>query len=738
MFRFGRALAALSLSATACMLPACVAIDDSSGAAIDEDASEEIASAESPLARTGGDRFWPNDNIVYCFAPAGLYSTVPEAWKPSIRSTLAEMARRLPVTFTEITCPFSPLPFQPHVVIALGLNGTGGVSDEIGYDGGAQVVTFYQDPNDPNAPPNAPTVMHEMLHVVGLFHEQSRSDRLDYVTINNSCINDSDEDQYETKPGQALTSGVYDYQSIMHYPTGQFCASSRPSSCNISDGMGGTFCATIVKKDGSPILFNSVMSREDINSVFYMYSNPFPTPASDDGASRAVAIGDFDGDGYSDVAVGLPLRTVDGMADAGEVRVYKGTSRGIYRWQTLTQSTANWATAEGGEFGRSLAAADIDNDGRSELIVGAPYLDVDGLDSAGAVAVFRPDDVGKLQVWRKYTQKTQGADVVRANARFGFAVAAGRIAQTYTSGSSGPTDPALTLVVGAPGTDGAGAVFLYSQTNPVSGSSVRRTQKLAPVAGGQFGSALAIGSVTANTTIDLVVGSPFNTHGQIDVFNGAAPVAASNLSAPIVTHFESVLGPDADTIGFGYSIAIGDFRGSSANDIAVGAPWTQNLKGAVYVYEYENLFADPNLFHRKQTLVQNSTPESGDVFGSSLAAANIVESTPQHELIVGAPGEDSNVGAISVFQGGAASLQGVKFLQQSDIPMQTNQAGARFGDVLAAGSINGLGDSGVTSDDFDAVQGQGIPDVVVGSPYAARFSLFWGDTALVLKGHQKY
>ncbi|XXT21236.1 M12 family metallopeptidase [Sorangium sp. So ce429] len=732
MFRVERALSALSLTATVGMLSACVADIEPTAVGTDEpEALEEIASESAPLVRVGGDRFWPNARLPYCFD-----ENFPPGWRTVVSDALANMQRRLPVTFGVIDCPPPPVRGTPtinHARFLRGFGDTGGEADATGYEQGEVDITIFSAPSQG-------LITHEVLHVLGMYHEQSRSDRDNYVNINGSCIDDDKDHNYDTKD-DTYTSGVYDYESIMHYRTGTWCDSARPSWCMIPDGSGGTVCATITKKDGTPIGVNSEMSREDVNSMFYMYSEPFPTPASGDLAGTAVAVGDFDDDGYSDVAVGLPERTVGGVAGAGEVRVYKGTSRGLYRWQTITQSTAGWGTIAGDNFGTALAAADIDDDGRDELIVGAPYHDVDGLQNAGAVAVLHPDDVGKLQAWRTYTQKTQGADTVRANARFGYTVAAGPIARTFISGTSGPTDPALTLVVGAPGTDSQrGAVFLYSQTNPAGGNSVRRTQKITgPVASGQFGSALAIGSVTSNTTVDLVVGSPYanSNDGQIDVFNGAAAVAASNLSAAIVTHFESVTAPDPDTIGFGKSIAIGNFRGSSANDIAVGAPWAKVGNGAVYIYEYENMFADPLLFHRKQTLVQNSTPEAGDDFGASLAVADIIKSTPEHELLVGSPGEDVDAGAISVFKGGA-TVQAFQFLQQSSITGQTNQANSHFGQALAAGNINGLGDSGVTSDDFNDVEVKGVPDVVVGSPLDDSFSLFRGHTILGLQGHHKH
>lgn len=61
------------------------------------------------------------------------------------------------------------------------------------------------------------TIEHELLHTLGKFHEQSRTDRDDHVTINFDNIDPSNHDQF-TKQENSDTMGVeYDYTSVMHY-----------------------------------------------------------------------------------------------------------------------------------------------------------------------------------------------------------------------------------------------------------------------------------------------------------------------------------------------------------------------------------------------------------------------------------------------------------------------------------------------------------------------------------------
>lgn len=70
-------------------------------------------------------------------------------------------------------------------------------------------------------------VIHEMMHAVGFFHEQSRSDRDNYVRINWDNIISSTKSNFN-KYSQSMIDHLgteYDYDSIMHYGKTDFAKS---------------------------------------------------------------------------------------------------------------------------------------------------------------------------------------------------------------------------------------------------------------------------------------------------------------------------------------------------------------------------------------------------------------------------------------------------------------------------------------------------------------------------------
>lgn len=78
---------------------------------------------------------------------------------------------------------------------------------------------------------NVGTIIHELMHTVGFFHEQSRSDRDKYVKIYWENILDGQSDQFDKYSWRTIDElGVsYDYQSIMHYDRLAFTKNGLPT-----------------------------------------------------------------------------------------------------------------------------------------------------------------------------------------------------------------------------------------------------------------------------------------------------------------------------------------------------------------------------------------------------------------------------------------------------------------------------------------------------------------------------
>ena len=110
---------------------------------------------------------------------------------------------------------------------------------------------------------------------------------------------------------------------------------------------------------------------------------------SSDRTGEAVSCGDFDGDGFDDLAIGAPGETVGSLASAGAVVVYYGSQFGLTHLRAFELTAASvGATAQAGaEFGAALAAGDFDGDGDDELAVAAPGENVGASSQSGRVYV---------------------------------------------------------------------------------------------------------------------------------------------------------------------------------------------------------------------------------------------------------------------------------------------------------------------------------------------------------------
>ena len=116
------------------------------------------------------------------------------------------------------------------------------------------------------------------------------------------------------------------------------------------------------------------------------------TSEANDSFGYAVAAGDFDQDGFADLAVAHPAESVGGGQD-GAVSVIMGSAAGLTnarRRQLVAgvQGVAGDPNQHGEYFGFSLATGDFDGDGHADLAVGAPWENENGIADVGAETVF--------------------------------------------------------------------------------------------------------------------------------------------------------------------------------------------------------------------------------------------------------------------------------------------------------------------------------------------------------------
>ena len=73
--------------------------------------------------------------------------------------------------------------------------------------------------------------MHELFHALGRWHEQSRPDRDEYVTIlEENIIRGQERNFQKQNPAIAFTQGIpYDYRSVMHYGSHAFSRNGQPT-----------------------------------------------------------------------------------------------------------------------------------------------------------------------------------------------------------------------------------------------------------------------------------------------------------------------------------------------------------------------------------------------------------------------------------------------------------------------------------------------------------------------------
>ena len=152
-------------------------------------------------------------------------------------------------------------------------------------------------------------------------------------------------------------------------------------------------------------------------------ANVVGTVTAGDRFGAAVTAGDFNGDGFDDLAVGAPGEAPGSVANAGSVTILRGSAGGLTGTgsQVITQDSAgieDIAEASDG-FGAALAAADLGKTTHADLAIGVPSEDSGTIANAGAVSVLYGSATGlSLTADQLFFQASAG-EVTEAGDGFG-------------------------------------------------------------------------------------------------------------------------------------------------------------------------------------------------------------------------------------------------------------------------------------------------------------------------------
>lgn len=465
----------------------------------------------------------------------------------------------------------------------------------------------------------------------------------------------------------------------------------------VSDGQGGAVSVVYGTPNGLSASGTELWSLGNPGVI----GDPIPV----DRFGTALTSGDFDADGYADLAVGIPGKDVLNTGGAGAVLVLHGSSTGL-----TAEGNQLWTAASEGvkgspgtdaAFGGSLAAGNFGNGPAWDLAIGVPgrrgwsppepgavsilYGTANGLDSAG-------------------NRRLVGHHPSPEN-HFGFSLAAANFGK----------GPQADLAIGVPGNVSEGHVFVVYGTNTgvtTTGSQLFFPDQMdmPPFAGENptsLGDALAAADLGRSGEADLAIGGPgydFIPPGGCDdgachYDVGAVGILYGSANGLTLSGFQrwsldspGVAGEPWQGDRLGASLAAGNFGNGPTGDLAIGggAPLDDG-GGKVHVLygKPSGLAAAGSQEWSQDTPGIPDQQEERDGFGMALRSADFGKG-PQADLAIGAPWEDfaavEDGGAVHVVYGSNVGLTatGNQFWTQDsaglpDVPEPFERFGSALG-----------------------------------------------------------
>ena len=477
---------------------------------------------------------------------------------------------------------------------------------------------------------------------------------------------------------------------------------------------------------------------------------------SGDRFGNAVVHGDFNGDGFQDLAIGVPLEDIrnvpsPSIANAGAVEVIYGTLYGLRPtsrqfWQQGAAGVADAAEPEDG-FGLALAAGDFNKDAYDDLAIGVPYEDIRDIVDAGAVHVLygSPTGLSATSVPDQFWHQNRPGIPESAEPfdSFGYRLASGDF------NADGYDDLAMSSLEDS----GSGTVhILYGSNTGLSADAVppqlwiQGTSGLdgIPEDSDWFGVSLAAADFNGDGYADLAIGAAGedSSRGIVQVLHG------SSVGLSVVIIADQVWAQGRDAVpglaevsdSFGRSLAAGDFNSDGYSDLAIGVPGEDfdgmQAAGEVIVV-YGSAFGLSTTARPAQLWRQGvafgllDAPEPGDYFGWALTTGDF-NGDGFGDLAAAADREDlgamTDAGAVNVLHGSTNGLSSAsdQFWHRDVNGVEgTAGSGDVFGRFLTAGDFdrNGSDDLaiGVPHEDLTSASGiladAGAVNILYGSVF---------------------
>ncbi|MFI6941384.1 FG-GAP repeat protein [Streptomyces sp. NPDC050418] len=357
---------------------------------------------------------------------------------------------------------------------------------------------------------------------------------------------------------------------------------------------------------------------------------------TDDNFGADFAHGDFNSDGFDDLAVGTPGEDVGTDKDGGLVQILWGSANGLSGGTTVDDPRPT----KHDTFGSTLEAGDFDGDGKDDLAVGSygsATVDIfdDGIAKSGDAA-------------HRYT-----LSVPVMNSSYD---AMGTI-NLHSGDINGDKTDDL-LVDGFSLEDGYQANYYFPGT--ANGVTTSGLQKLP---GGYI---TDVGDTDKDGYGDVVIGMVWdddfpgaNKGGTVHIVHGSATGADGTRQA-ITQDTTGVPGSGETEDFFGHEVELGDINGDGNLDLVVGSPG-ENLAGvtdagAVTVLygaaDGSGITGEGAKFLDQNTAGVPNSNEKNDYFGSDVHLDDL-NGDGRNEVLIGARGENTGNGAVYLLNSNA-------------------------------------------------------------------------------------